>query len=247
MAANNVMGKRMNHNTAESLRIRRAFRRRVAGALEVPGGTAVGGMLFAPLEECERGPRRERKPVSFLAAYIILVILTPIVVSLFVTYRGLPAGRRCPGCSGETFWLRFRLLRWVPVGRRHRLQRRWCPSCGWVGTVRVAMPAPGATRARETIAPAVEGRSAAEHGGTRARLLEVCELELDGTCWRVMLQAWAVSDTWRGRLLFVGPHGHLRNDVVAPFSGRSYTDVLGQAMALSHHVLAWRLREVISD
>ncbi len=184
--------------------------------------------------------------MSFLAAYIALVVLAPILVSLVVSYRGLPNGRRCPGCSEDTFQLLFRPLRWIPVGRRRQLQRRWCPGCGWTGLVRVReAPDAGAGVAGRT--PDVAVRAAAEARGSRAKLLDVCELELDGTCWRVLLQAWCVANGWRGRLLFVGPHGHLRNDVVPPFSGGFYTDVLGQAMALSHHALAWRLREVISD
>ena len=61
-----------------------------------------------------------------------------------------------------------------------------------------------------------------------------------------------IEEYWRergrcyGRLLFVGPSGRLWCDPLAAFHGQTQRDVMGQALALSDRLLAYRLREVIS-
>lgn len=60
-----------------------------------------------------------------------------LVLALVTIYLLLPAETSCSDCDGETL-----LLRMGRVGRTAsrlaggRLQRRWCPRCGWEGTVR---------------------------------------------------------------------------------------------------------------
>jgi hypothetical protein len=89
-------------------------------------------------------------------------------------------------------------------------------------------------------------RSAAA-GDTSAQTLELCNLEIDGRPWRVLLQSWCDISRWYGRILYVGTSGKLCADPGDPFSGRSYHDVLGQALGLSEQMLANRLRGAITE
>jgi hypothetical protein len=77
--------------------------------------------------------------------------------------------------------------------------------------------------------------------------LDVRSLDMDGTPWRVMLQCWRSTDLYFGRFVFVGPSGRLWLDAVESFSGRSETEVLGQAISLPDGVLERRLRRLVSD
>jgi len=173
--------------------------------------------------------------LSITILYLILVIALPLGLSLALGYRGLPHGRACPLCGGETLRLQTRWLRFLPL-RGGRLHARWCPRCSWEGVARV----------REVPAEHVAVRSLAAPG-RRAQMIELSEISMDGRAWRVLLQAWSEQETWRGQLLFVGPLGRIFSDGLAPFSGPSYRDVLRQAMALSDPVLTVRLRAVVSD
>jgi hypothetical protein len=151
-------------------------------------------------------------------------------------YRGLPRGRDCPLCGGETLRLRARWLKLVRLRRGVRLHARWCLSCGWEGTARVRE----VRTERGAAAAPVEAV-----GGTR--MIELSELRLDGRAWRVLLQAWAEQGAWRGQLLFVGPVGRIVSDGLARFSGGSYQEVVRQASSLSETVLAVRLRSMMSS
>lgn len=174
--------------------------------------------------------------LSITILYLLLVIALPLALSLAMGYRGLPRGRTCPLCGGETLRLQRRWLRLVRLGGGQRLHGRWCPRCSWEGVSRVReLPAEGV---------AVRALAVPETG---VQMIELSEISMDGRAWRVLLQAWAEQETWRGQLLFVGPLGRIFSDGLAPFSGPSYHDVLRQAMALSDPVLAVRLRAVVSD
>src|SRR4051812_49182556 len=37
-----------------------------------------------------------------IASYLIIVFIIPLMLSVLVSYRSLPAGRTCPHCTGET-------------------------------------------------------------------------------------------------------------------------------------------------
>ncbi len=174
--------------------------------------------------------------LSITILYLLLVIALPLGLSLAMGYRGLPHGRACPLCGGETLRLQTRWLRFVRLTGGRRLHDRWCPRCGWEGVARV----------RDVPAERVAARSLAAPG-TGAQMIELSEISMDGRAWRVLLQAWSEQGTWRGQLLFVGPLGRIFSDGLAPFSGSSYHEILRQAMALSDPVLAVRLRAVVSD
>lgn len=174
--------------------------------------------------------------LSITLLYLLLVIVMPLALSVAMGYRGLPRGRACPLCGGETIRVRSRVLALVPLPGGQRLHSRWCARCGWEGVARVEeLPA--------TPAPA---RSVAAVG-TGVQMMELSELRMDGRPWRVLLQSWSEEGVWRGQLLFVGPLGRIFSDGLAPFSGSTYHDILRQAMALSEQVLTVRLRGVLSD
>ena len=60
-----------------------------------------------------------------------------LILAAITIYLLLPTDRRCNGCDDETLLLRMergsRLLSLVLLGR---IQRRWCPRCGWEGLAR---------------------------------------------------------------------------------------------------------------
>jgi hypothetical protein len=194
------------------------------------------GTLLAPFSPWRKNLNRACKVLSITILYLLLVIVLPLGLSLAMGYRGLPHGRSCPLCTGETLRLRSRWLQPIRLGAGQRLHSRWCPTCGWEGLARVREPASERTPARSRVAP-----------GTSTEMVELSELSMDGRPWRVLLQAWSEAGVWRGQLLFVGPVGRIFSDGLAPFSGESYREILRQAMALSENVLAVRLRGVLSD
>jgi hypothetical protein len=174
--------------------------------------------------------------LSITILYLLLVIVLPLLFSLVIGYRGLPTGRRCPLCGEETLRLRSRWLRPVRLAGGQRLHSRWCPRCGWKGMTRIVERPPQRMPVRSRAAP-----------GTRAQMVELSELTVDGRSWRVLLQAWNEGGAWRGQLLFLGTRGRVFPDGLAPFRGSAYHDVLRQAMGLSARVLAVRLRAVLSE
>lgn len=179
--------------------------------------------------------------MSLIILYLLLVIVLPLALSVGVSYRTLPRGTSCPLCRAETLslvapWLR----RWSRLLRATELHRRWCLSCGWDGIARVQ---------RTDWALGSLGRDASGEGtaGAGEDAVELCDLEVDGEAWRVLLQCWSEGDRWHGRLLFTAPSGRTWPDPLQSFDGASVNEVLGQALALPEHTLTDRLREVRSD
>jgi len=196
-------------------------------------------------------------PVSLLIAlYLLLVIALPLALSAVVSYRTLPEGRTCPLCGGETLRLRSRWLRAVSWLMRNReLQSRWCLVCGWVGISRLSRSTPARLPpAPPPTSPATPSRSGPQRRrsiavapGKSGEAVNLRDLEVDGSPWRVLLQCWCDAELWYGRLLFIAPTGRLWVDTMEPFSGASPGEVMGQALALPDRTLACRLRELISD
>jgi hypothetical protein len=184
-----------------------------------------------------------------IALYLILVIALPLALSSVVSYRTLPRTTTCPFCSTETLRLRSRWLQGISRLLRHQeLQARWCTACLWEGTIRVhrrrqsarAGQHPGTARPERR-------RSIAVGPGQSGEAVSLRDLEIDGRAWRVLLQCWHDTDRWFGRLLFIAPTGRLWVDTVEPMSGSSSREVMGKALALPDRILAYRLRELISD
>jgi len=172
-----------------------------------------------------------RNNVLLFAIYLVLVIALPVALSSIIGFRSLPRGTACPNCAQDTFPLLS-----VPLRAAHRiyprfsLQRRWCPTCEWDGYAR-------------TLAPA---RMQAISDSTIHQRQQLRTIEIGGRAWRVMLESWRERGRFYGRFLFVGPSGKLWCDPLPAFNGPTQHEVLGQALALSDRILAYRLREVIS-
>jgi hypothetical protein len=216
----------------------------ISGSIWRPRRKALVGMLLAPPDRREVTQRGCGAVLSLISFYLVAVIVLPLMIGALVACRTLPDGKRCTQCGTETFRLKARWLRWSRLLlREHDMHRRWCPACGWEGLMRVARdtrrsPIPLATaQPVRAVAPAVQP----------AQTMELCSLEVDGRPWRVLLQSWSDPGCWYGRILFVGSTGKLCADAGQPFSGRSYHDVLSQALGLSEQMLARRLRGVLSQ
>ena len=60
-----------------------------------------------------------------------------VVLALITIYVILPQERECSRCDGETLLLRGgRVGRFTAWLLMNRVQRRWCPLCGWEGLSR---------------------------------------------------------------------------------------------------------------
>lgn len=78
--------------------------------------------------------------------YLIFFFVTvgaKLALALLMIYLLLPSDGRCSQCDEETLWLRSggagRLAQRLFLGR---VQRRWCPACGWTGLARRARRPP---------------------------------------------------------------------------------------------------------
>ncbi len=175
--------------------------------------------------------------VVLVVLYLVLVFVVPLTLSGAIGWRGLPRGRRCTGCGGETVPLQARSARVASrVLPRSTLERRWCMQCGWTGLVRLPrgrMPRPqrAAMRTPTPLRPVT-------------RTLTIRTVAIDGAHYRVLLQCWPQAGGHYGRLVFVDPVGRLWLDHVQPIGGMSVDDVVRQARELPDRLLTSRLRRV---
>jgi hypothetical protein len=206
-----------------------------------------------------------------IGSYLLLVFVLPVALSVAVSYRALPVGKRCPQCGGDTLQLMAPALRRLSSVLASSVQRRWCLCCGWEGAVRLpshgVRHAPTGTAGRAAgsgaLAPSTarppstaQPPPARQHPATGRRseplrhatqTLDVRSLTLNGTAWRVMLQCWSRTGRFYGRFVFVAPSGRLWLDPVEAITGTSEDEVLGQALALPDGLLARRLRKLVTD
>lgn len=182
-----------------------------------------------------------------IALYLTLVIALPLALSVVVSYRTLPRTPHCPLCGKETFHIRSRLLNALScILRNQELQKRWCATCLWEGTIRIPRPLP-VNPLPQPVAETASGSRAPTVPGPSGEAISLRDLEIDGLSWRVLLQCWYDTGQWFGRLLFIAPSGRLWIDTVDPIRGSSSGEVMGKALALPDRTLACRLRELISD
>lgn len=162
-----------------------------------------------------------------IAAYLLLVVGLPVGVAILRRFRALPGGALCPHCLTETLWIRSRFWRHARRRGRPLVQRRWCPGCGWEGLSRPGVvPPPRLDPAPTTV-------------GLR-------KLTLDGCAFRVLIRCRSWGQGWHGRLVFVDTTGAVSAEIVEAFHGSTVADVLSQALALSEHSLAHRLRRALA-
>lgn len=73
-------------------------------------------------------------------AYLLFFFIafgSKVVLALATIYFLLPAERSCSQCNGETVAIVPRLWGWLLArAMLGRVERRWCPRCGWEGTTR---------------------------------------------------------------------------------------------------------------
>lgn len=166
-----------------------------------------------------------------LGLYLLLVIALPLALAGLVAIHGLARSRLCPLCLGETIRLRSLPLRVLSrCLRDDELHARWCPSCDWSGTVRLARPSPAPVPRRIPAGDVAPG-------------LEIRRVELDDGPWHVRLECWAENGHWHGRLLFVGPEGRAWTDGRPLLAGASALEVLSQVLVLSDRALVGRIRK----
>jgi hypothetical protein len=199
-----------------------------------------------------------------IGSYLLLVFVLPVTLSVTVSYRALPLGKRCPQCGGDTLQLLAPALRRLSRVLPSSVQRRWCLCCGWEGAVRLpshgarhapmgaagpaagsGVPAPSTAQPPRVHSPETVRRSEPLRHATQT--LDVRSLTLNGTAWRVMLQCWSRTGRFYGRFVFVAPSGRLWLDPVEAITGTSEDEVLGQALALPDGLLARRLRKLVTD
>jgi hypothetical protein len=85
-------------------------------------------------------------PMGYYLLYFFVTVGAKLLLALVMIYFLLPAERGCTDCDGETL-----LVGGGRAGRMGarlffgRIQRRWCPRCGWEGLTRqVRDPVPPA-------------------------------------------------------------------------------------------------------
>jgi hypothetical protein len=77
-------------------------------------------------------------------AFFFVAFFAKLGLAIVMCYLIFPSERTCDECNAETLPMRMgvggRLLQRLMFGR---LQRRWCPRCGWEGITRTrAVDAP---------------------------------------------------------------------------------------------------------
>ena len=188
--------------------------------------------------------------VVLISAYLVLVFLVPVLLSLVVSYRSLPQGAVCGQCARAAVPLQRRWLRQLSRLPGVGLERRWCLHCGWEGVTR-SRPL---TQLRVTLAPRPEPGPRRDQASERVPVtpvppdgtaLDVRSLRVDGRTWRVQLQCWREQRSCYGRLVFIEPTGRSWADVVQSFSGATQFEVLGQALSMPDRLLATRLRQLL--
>ncbi len=176
-----------------------------------------------------------------LGLVLSLVIALPLAIGIFARVRSLPRTRRCPSCSQETLRLRSRVNAAVSVALpAHEVHRRWCPACDWSGAVRIPRHAPVSLPGEAPASAPPEPSM-----GSIAESVDIRDLEVAGSQWRVMVQCWQTRGRWVGRLLFVGPGGRAWMEEDWSIAGRSIPEILSHALTIPEDSLSGRLRRAL--
>lgn len=76
-------------------------------------------------------------------AFIFVAFISKFLLAVAMCYLIFPAERTCDECDAETLPVRMGLAgRTMSRMMMGRLQRRWCPRCGWEGMTRTSGNAP---------------------------------------------------------------------------------------------------------
>jgi hypothetical protein len=86
--------------------------------------------------------------------FSFLAVGAKLILALVMIYFLLPGDRDCNQCDNETFLLQLAGgHRWLARLCLGRLQRRWCPQCGWEGYARAHSAGSLRRATRRTAAP----------------------------------------------------------------------------------------------
>lgn len=87
--------------------------------------------------------------------FLFVAMGAKLLLALVTIYLLFPSDRSCNSCNHETLLLQMgrpgRILAWLLLGR---IERRWCPRCGWEGFARThRRTLRGVRTAEDTSAP----------------------------------------------------------------------------------------------
>jgi hypothetical protein len=72
-------------------------------------------------------------------AFFFVAFFAKVGLAMAMCYLIFPRERTCDGCDAETLPVRMGLAgRTMSRLMRGRLQKRWCPRCGWTGVTRTS-------------------------------------------------------------------------------------------------------------
>jgi hypothetical protein len=80
--------------------------------------------------------------------FFFIAFGSKVILAFAMIYLILEEERGCPSCDAETVLVRMGLGgRWLSFLTWGRVQKRWCPRCGWEGLTRTGtLNRPVATR-----------------------------------------------------------------------------------------------------
>lgn len=77
--------------------------------------------------------------MRYYLLFFFVTVGAKLLLAMVMIYLLFPSDRTCNTCDEETILVRSgRLLAVLAFGR---LQKRWCPRCGWEGFARLPRPA----------------------------------------------------------------------------------------------------------
>jgi hypothetical protein len=78
-------------------------------------------------------------PMLLWMFFIFIAFVSKLLLAIAMCYLIFPSERTCDECNAETLAVRMgmggRMLQKLLMGK---LQRRWCPRCGWEGLTRTS-------------------------------------------------------------------------------------------------------------
>jgi|GEM_PF-2041343 len=88
--------------------------------------------------EVNGGPRCRPQEIEVTIAiwtlFIFIALGAKVILALVTIFMLLPSDRRCSGCGQETLLMEMAgALAVLALAMGGRIERRWCPGCGWDG------------------------------------------------------------------------------------------------------------------
>jgi hypothetical protein len=91
--------------------------------------------------------------------FFFIAFGSKVILAFAMIYLILEEERGCPSCDQETALVRMGLAgRWLALLTGGRVQKRWCPRCGWEGLTRTGS-VERTSRGQARPAPPTQSRS----------------------------------------------------------------------------------------